>query len=81
MSRYAIAYAPVAESVLKQYSGAAGFRAAMASTLGRDPYGHGSTTVGGERDRREATVAGVFVRYYVAEKIVKITVVRMVPPP
>ncbi|MFJ6661331.1 hypothetical protein ACIQNG_34045 [Streptomyces sp. NPDC091377] len=81
MSGYRIAYAPVAEATLKQYAGPAGFRRAMASTLGHDPYGHGSSPVGGERDRREATVAGVFIRYYVAATVVKITVVRMVPPP
>ncbi|EDY51742.1 hypothetical protein [Streptomyces clavuligerus] len=81
MSRYEIAYAPVAEATLKQYAGERGFRTAMASTLGRDPYGHGSRAVGGERDRREATVAGVFIRFYVAENVVKITVVRMVPAP
>ncbi|MEU9337922.1 hypothetical protein AB0D49_32970 [Streptomyces sp. NPDC048290] len=81
MSRYEIAYAPVAEATLKQYAGAAGFRAEMARTLGRDPYGHGSSPVGGERDRRESTVSGVFIRYYVAVNVVKITVVRMVPPP
>ena len=34
------------------------FREAMAQTVGRDPYGHGSTAVRGERDRREATVVG-----------------------
>ncbi|MFE7132382.1 hypothetical protein ACFVIM_16140 [Streptomyces sp. NPDC057638] len=81
MSRYTIAYAPVAEATLKQYAGERAFRAEMASTLGRDPYGHRSQAVGGERDRREATVAGVFIRYYVAENVVRITVVRMVPPP
>ncbi|GLF95298.1 hypothetical protein [Streptomyces yaizuensis] len=81
MSRYEIAYAPVAEATLKQYAGESGFRTEMARTLGRDPYGHKSRAVCGERDRREATIAGVFLRSYVAEAVVKVTVVRMVTPP
>jgi hypothetical protein len=50
----------------------------MKLTLGRDPYGLGSTQVGGERDRREATVAGVIVVYYVSQSVMVITAVRLV---
>ncbi|MFD5557857.1 hypothetical protein ACFWIA_28950 [Streptomyces sp. NPDC127068] len=81
MSRYEIAYAPVAEATLKQLPSHARFRSLMESTLGRDPYGHGSRAVDRERDRREATVADVFIRYYVARNVLKVTVVRMVPSP
>ncbi|MEU5403055.1 hypothetical protein ABZ348_27590 [Streptomyces sp. NPDC005963] len=83
MSRYEIAYAPVAEATLKQMPSpsAAAFRAAIGRTLGRDPYGHGSRAVSRERDRREATVVGIFIRYYVAQSVLQVTVVRMVPPP
>ncbi|MFJ8314030.1 MULTISPECIES: hypothetical protein [unclassified Streptomyces] len=57
------------------------FKAAMESTLGSDPYGYGSTQVGGDRDRREATVTGVIVRYYVSESVLTVTVVRLVDFP
>ncbi|MFJ4774316.1 hypothetical protein ACIP88_35300 [Streptomyces uncialis] len=65
---------------MKQLPSAEKFRTAMGRTLGQDPYGHGSRAVDRERDRREATVAGVFIRYYVAQNVLKVTVVRMVPP-
>ncbi|MFD9907976.1 hypothetical protein [Streptomyces sp. NPDC059063] len=55
------------------------FRTAMERTLGRDPYGHGSTAVDEERDRREATVGGAIVLYYVSGSVLTVTVVRLVP--
>ncbi|MBJ3806949.1 hypothetical protein [Streptomyces flavofungini] len=58
------------------------FRTAMERTLGRDPYGHGSTPVSvdtAERDRREATVGGAIVLYYVSGSVLTVTVVRLVP--
>ncbi|MEU0685980.1 hypothetical protein [Streptomyces uncialis] len=69
MSRYRIQYAGEAEKVRGQMPAAfrARFDAAMASTLGNDPYGHGSRPAvpGQEPTRRHATVAGAIVRYYV----------------
>ncbi|MEV6106039.1 hypothetical protein AB0M28_15170 [Streptomyces sp. NPDC051940] len=41
-----------------------------------DPYGHGSTAIDKETDRREATVAGVVIRYYVSQSVLTVTVVR-----
>ncbi|MQS38323.1 hypothetical protein [Streptomyces katsurahamanus] len=81
MSRYAIAYAPVAEAALRHMRSAGVFKAEMGRTLGRDPYGHGSHALGGEKDRRQAIVAGVIVVYYVAQSALQVTAVRLVPPP
>ncbi|MEB3960081.1 hypothetical protein OKJ48_07430 [Streptomyces kunmingensis] len=55
-----------------------GFRAEMARTLSADPYGHGSSSVAGERDRREATIGGAILLYYVSGSVLTVTVVRMV---
>ncbi|MER7398903.1 hypothetical protein ABT381_25740 [Streptomyces sp. NPDC000151] len=46
--------------------------------LADDPYGHGSAAIKTERERREATVAGVVIRYYVSESVLTVTVVRIV---
>ncbi|MFI9721858.1 hypothetical protein ACIHFE_19730 [Streptomyces sp. NPDC052396] len=46
--------------------------------MAEDPYGHGSTPINKEEDRREATVADVVVRYYVSESVLTLTVVRLV---
>ncbi|MFJ8827345.1 hypothetical protein ACIREE_36970 [Streptomyces sp. NPDC102467] len=54
------------------------FRAEMTRTVGHDPYGHGSSSVSGERDRREATIGGAIVLYYVSGTVLTVTVVRMV---
>ncbi|MEU0986005.1 hypothetical protein [Streptomyces sp. NPDC005953] len=81
MSRYEIAYAPVADTALKHMQSAHQFRTEMLRTLGRDPYGHRSHPVGGEKDRRQAIVAGVIVVYYVAQSVLKVTAVRLIPPP
>ncbi|WP_372455095.1 hypothetical protein [Streptomyces buecherae] len=43
----------------------------------RDPYGHGSSPVGADRDRREATVAGAIIRYNVSSTVLIVTVVRL----
>jgi hypothetical protein len=79
VSRYRIEYAPAAEVSRKAMPGPlrARFDAAM-NGLAADPYGHGSTAVKGEQDRREATVAGVAIRYYVSQTILTVTVVRAV---
>ncbi|WP_406168695.1 hypothetical protein [Streptomyces sp. NBC_00996] len=76
---YRIAYAPPADDTLAKMRNADSFRRAMADTIGRDPYGHGSTHVKGERDRREATVLGAIVLYYVSGTVLTVTVVRLVP--
>ncbi|MGI5528307.1 hypothetical protein ACQEVX_13090 [Streptomyces syringium] len=46
--------------------------------LTSDPYGHGSTRVKDDADRREATVSGVVVRYYISAAVLTVTVVRIV---
>ncbi|MFI7278609.1 hypothetical protein [Streptomyces sp. NPDC049879] len=53
---------------------------AMRATIGRDPYGHGSTAPKrGEPDYREAAVAGAIVTYYVsAPAVMTVTAVRLI---
>ncbi|MFD4600830.1 hypothetical protein ACFWPQ_22735 [Streptomyces sp. NPDC058464] len=75
---YRITYAPPADDTLAKMGNAPAFRDAMVATIGRDPYGHGSTAVTGERDRREATVLGVIVLYYVSGSVLTVTVVRLI---
>ncbi|MFF7360343.1 hypothetical protein [Streptomyces sp. NPDC008125] len=78
---FRISYAPPADDTLAKMRDVDPFRDEMARTLGRTPYGHGSTAVKGERDRREATVAGAIVLYYVSGSVLTLTVVRLVPLP
>ncbi|WP_284421894.1 hypothetical protein [Streptomyces albus] len=54
------------------------FERELDRTIGTDPYGHGSTPVRGEPDRRDATVAGAIIRYYVSGSILTVTVVRLI---
>ncbi|WSA47497.1 hypothetical protein OIE51_03130 [Streptomyces sp. NBC_01803] len=54
------------------------FDAALAATVAVDPYGHGSSPVSDECDRRDATVEGVIIRYYVGGSVLTVTVVRVV---
>ncbi|RKN38941.1 hypothetical protein [Streptomyces hoynatensis] len=54
------------------------FDEVLAGTLATDPYGHGSSPVGGERDRRDATVDDVIIRYYVSGSVSTVTVVRVI---
>ncbi|MEV5601647.1 MULTISPECIES: hypothetical protein [unclassified Streptomyces] len=78
---FRISYAPPADDTLAKMADGETFRDEMAATLGREPYGHGSTAVKGEHDRREATVAGAIVLYYVSGSVLTVTVVRLVPLP
>ncbi|MFD4994761.1 hypothetical protein [Streptomyces buecherae] len=74
---YRITYAPPADDALRKMSGRVAFESAMARTIARDPYGHGSSPVGADRDRREATVAGAIIRYNVSATVLIVTVVRL----
>ncbi|MFG2174758.1 type II toxin-antitoxin system RelE/ParE family toxin [Streptomyces niveus] len=80
MSRYRIQYADQAEASRKAMQPAAReqFEQSMTSKLGADPYGHGSTALKGDRDYREATVAGAFVVYYISAAVLVVTAVRIV---
>ncbi|MFF5895569.1 hypothetical protein ACFY8O_06515 [Streptomyces argenteolus] len=78
---FRISYAPPADDTLAKMRDGDSFRAEMARTLGLDPYGHASTAVKRERDRREATVGGAIVLYYVSGTVLTVTVVRLVPLP
>jgi hypothetical protein len=78
---FRISYAPPADDTLAKMRDGDSFRNAMARTLGRDPYGHASSAVKRERDRREATVSGSIVLYYVSGSVLTVTVVRLVPLP
>ncbi|GAA2258326.1 hypothetical protein GCM10010145_28350 [Streptomyces ruber] len=76
---YRVTYAPPADDTLAKMSDGPAFREAMRRTIGSDPYGHGSIGVAGERDRREATVRGAIVLYYVSGSVLTVTVVRLIP--
>ncbi|MFD3489819.1 hypothetical protein ACFWWB_04510 [Streptomyces sp. NPDC058690] len=78
---FRISYAPPADDSLAKMRESGTFRDEMARTLGRDPYGHGSSAVKSEHDRREATVLGAIVLYYVSGSVLTVTVVRLVPLP
>ncbi|MEU6059688.1 hypothetical protein [Streptomyces sp. NPDC047097] len=82
MSAFTVAYAPDAAAARNAMSPALRqrFDAGMAK-LATDPYGAGSSAVRGERDRRDATVAGCFVVYYVARGALRITAMRVQTPP
>ncbi|MFI1013390.1 hypothetical protein [Streptomyces sp. NPDC020965] len=81
MSRYAVAYAAEAAQARNAMPAALRqrFDGAMAK-LADDPYAVGSTPIHGERDRRDATVAGCFIVYYVAAQALRITTVRIQTP-
>ncbi|MBW1600051.1 hypothetical protein [Streptomyces sp. JJ38] len=49
----------------------------LATTIGQDPYGHGSSPVGGDHDRRDATIGAAIVRYAVSGSVLTVTVVRL----
>ncbi|MFD5321422.1 hypothetical protein [Streptomyces sp. NPDC127098] len=80
MARYRIAFAGQAEVARRKMTGLRRreFDTAMSSTIGTNPYGHGSTAIRGAKDRREATVAGAFVVYYVAGAALTITAVKLI---
>lgn len=79
MSRYRIQFAPQADEARRAMPRAARarFEREMARTLGADPYGHGSVSIRGDADRREATIAGVIVVYYVSRAVMVVTAVRV----
>ncbi|WP_299530292.1 hypothetical protein [uncultured Streptomyces sp.] len=78
---FRISVAPPADDTLAKMRDGEPFRDELARTLAQDPYGHGSTAVKDERDRREATVHGAIVLYYVSSSVLTLTVVRLVPLP
>ncbi|WP_246127098.1 hypothetical protein [Embleya hyalina] len=77
---YRVQYTNEAEDGLKPLSSGRirAFKNAVDATIGRAPYGAGSTQVGGDPDRREATITEVFVRYTVSAGVLVVTVTRMV---
>lgn len=78
---FRISYAPPADDTLAKMRDSWSFRDEMARTLGQEPYGHASSAVKSEEDRREATVSGAIVLYYVSRSVLTVTVVRLVPLP
>ncbi|MGW1990147.1 hypothetical protein [Embleya sp. NPDC001921] len=53
---------------------------AATRALGKDPCAWGSTSVRGDRDRREVTLANAFLSYDVSPNVVVVTVVRVSAP-
>ncbi|MFK0047785.1 hypothetical protein ACIQU4_27615 [Streptomyces sp. NPDC090741] len=79
--KYRVAYASPASEALNKLPDPADFKVQVQATIGTNPYGHASTQVGPDKDRREATVAGVILRYMVSTGVLTVTVVRLIPPP
>ncbi|MGX2995148.1 hypothetical protein JNUCC64_12765 [Streptomyces sp. JNUCC 64] len=81
---YRIAYAAQAETARRRLSAQRrdALDKGMRTTIGRDPYGHGSVEARrGERDYREATVtaADAIVVYYVSGSgALTVTAVRLI---
>lgn len=70
MSHFRVQYAPPADQARQAMPRA--LRTACDSgvrLLAADPYGHGSTPVKVDADRREATVNGVVVRCYLSNAV------------
>ncbi|GAA4908359.1 hypothetical protein GCM10023237_30050 [Streptomyces coeruleoprunus] len=80
MTGYRLQYAPPADLALDSMDSSlrTRFDAGMRTLLIPDPYGHGSAPIGRDEDRREATVSGVVIRYYVSRSVLTVTVVRVV---
>ncbi|GGQ13805.1 hypothetical protein [Streptomyces roseolilacinus] len=80
MSCYRLQYAPPADLALDSMDTPlrARFDTGMRAQLAPDPYGSGSVPIGPDQDRREATVSGVVIRYYVSRDVSTVTVVRVV---
>lgn len=80
MSQYRIQFAPPADEARRAMPRnlRARFDTEITRTLGRDPYGHGSAPITGEKDRREATIAGVITVYYVSQAVMVVTAVKLV---
>lgn len=80
MTGYRLQYAPPADQALDSMDAAlrTRFDSGMRTLLIPDPYGHGSAPIGRDDDRREATVSGVVIRYYVSRSVLTVTVVRVV---
>ncbi|MGW1993376.1 hypothetical protein [Embleya sp. NPDC001921] len=78
MSRYYVAYTDRAETGLAGLSSTsrANVKAEIERTIGRDPYGCGSSAVRGDKDRRSASVSTVIIEYEVSASVLTVTVVR-----
>ncbi|WP_259454398.1 type II toxin-antitoxin system RelE family toxin [Streptomyces ginkgonis] len=78
MSRYRLQYSNEARDALRKMSTArrAGFEQAI-NEVATDPYRHG-IALGGDRDRREASLAGTVTVYLVSAGVPVVSVVRIV---
>jgi hypothetical protein len=79
VSAFRVAWAPDAEAARAAMDTAA--RAALDAGMRRiaaDPYGHGSTAIRGDKDRREATIGAAVVLYYVSTSVLTVTVVYVI---
>ncbi|MFF2375015.1 type II toxin-antitoxin system RelE/ParE family toxin [Streptomyces xiamenensis] len=78
MSRYRLQYSNEARDALRRMSAArrAGFDQAI-TALAADPYRHG-VALGGDRDRREASLAGTVTVYLISAGVLVVSVVRIV---
>ncbi|MFI1866055.1 type II toxin-antitoxin system RelE/ParE family toxin [Streptomyces jumonjinensis] len=83
MNRYQIRYSPEAENGLAALSPAvrAQVKTEITGHIGRDPYGHHSAAVRGDRNLRTVNIGRfVIVRYRIHDNRLLVTVVRAVAP-
>ncbi|WP_403491561.1 hypothetical protein [Streptomyces caniferus] len=79
VSHYRVQYAPPADQARQVMPRALRitFDSGM-QRLAADPYGHHFIPVKADADRREATVSGAVVRYYVSNAVLTVTFVRVI---
>ncbi|MFE5327203.1 hypothetical protein ACFRCG_12540 [Embleya sp. NPDC056575] len=78
---YYVQYTDLAERGLSGLSTAdrATIKRQIENTIGRDPYGHGSSPIHGNKERRSASLSSAVFEYEVSASVLTITVLRAVP--
>ncbi|OPC76428.1 hypothetical protein B4N89_47350 [Embleya scabrispora] len=82
MARYRVQFTDSAENNIAKLPATRQrqIKSAADSALGSDPYGNGSSSVRGNRDRRDVTLANAILTYEVSPNVVVVTVVQVVAP-
>jgi hypothetical protein len=75
---YHVQYSDLAERGLSGLPAAnrAVVKGEIERTIGRDPYGCGSSPVRGNKDRRSASVSTVIIEYEVSASVLVVTVLK-----
>ncbi|WP_439673756.1 hypothetical protein [Embleya sp. MST-111070] len=78
---YYVQYTDLAERGLSGLSSTdrSAIKRQIESTVGRDPYGHGSSPIRGNKERRSTSLSSVVFEYEVSASVLTITVLHAVP--